>query len=188
MAWAPQPFRDEGCAVMTQILILASFVYLSLLVATIYLARPTIRRILGALAGGVAVALVGPGIEAFAHARGWWRYTADDTPIGPVGMYPLIVVVFAFLGLIGWIVSRRFGWRGLIIFLGTLAVVGTLRDYFVAAKLMGLVVFAPGVFLAIIDGFLWAGLTALAIAVMRLVSGPAGTDRPARRIGDSALS
>ena len=168
---------------MTQILILASCVYLSMLVAAIYFTRATTRRVVGALTGGVAVALVGPGVEAFGHARGWWRYTADDTPIGPVAMYPLIVVVFAFLALIGWIVSRRFGGRGLTVFLGALAVVGTLRDYFIAGKLMGLIVFAPGALLPIIDGFLWAGLTALAIAVMRLVSGPAGIDRPASRLG-----
>jgi hypothetical protein len=61
-----------------------------------------------------------------------------------------------------------------------LAVVGTLRDYFISGNLMGLVVFAPGVVLAIIDAFLWAGLTALAIAVMRGVSGPARDDRLAR--------
>jgi len=29
-----------------------------------------------------------------------------------------------------WIVTRRFGWRGTAVFLGALAVVGTLRDYF----------------------------------------------------------
>jgi hypothetical protein len=46
---------------------------------------------------------------------------------------------------------------------GHSAVVGTLRDYFISGSLMGLIVFAPGVILAIIDAFLWAGLTALAI-------------------------
>ena len=91
-------------------------------------------------------------------------------------MYPLLVVIFAFLALFGWIVTRRFGWRGLTVFLAVLAIVGALRDYFIAGKLLGLIVFAPGVFLAIIDGFLWAGLTALAILVMRLVSGPARID------------
>jgi hypothetical protein len=50
---------------------------------------------------------------------------------------------------------------------------------------MRLVEFAPGIVLAIIDGFLWAGLMALAIAVMRAVSGPAREDRLARRPGDS---
>jgi hypothetical protein len=100
-------------------------------------------------------------------------------------MDPLLVVAFAFLALIGWRVMRRFGTRGLAVFLSTLAVVGTLRDYPIAARLMGLVEFAPGVVLAIIDGLLWAGLTALAIAVMRAICGPAHEDRLARRRGDS---
>src|SRR5690348_7214293 len=123
---------------MTQLIILASCVYLSMLVAAIYFTRATTRRVVGALAGGGAAALVGAGVEALAHARGWWRYTSDDTPIGPVGMYPVIVVVFAFLALIGWIVTRRFGCRGTAVFLGALAVVGALRDYFIAGKLLGL--------------------------------------------------
>ena len=67
-------------------------------------------------------------------------------------------------------------------FLAILAVIGTLRDYFIAGSLMGLVVIAPGVALAIIDALLWAGLTALAITVMCAVSGPSRDDRlaPAR--------
>ncbi len=128
---------------MTQILILASCVYLSLLAAAIYFSRATARRVVGALAGGGVVAIVGLGVEALAHARGWWRYTSDDTPVGPVAMYPAIVVILAFLALIGWTVMRRFGGCGLAVFLGVLAVVGTLRDYLVAGKLMGLIEFVP---------------------------------------------
>ena len=167
---------------MTLILILAWCVYGSLLVAAIYFTQATTRRVLGALAGGCAVALIGAGVEGLAHARGWWRYTSGDTPVGPLAMYPLLVVAFAFLALIGWRVMRRFGLRGLTVFLAILAVIGTLRDYFIAGSLMGLVVIAPGVALAIIDALLWAGLTALAITVMRAVSGPSRDDRlaPAR--------
>ena len=166
---------------MTRILILAWGVYGSSLIATAYFTRATRRRILGALAGGGAVALVGTGVEALGHARGWWRYTFDDTPIGPLAMYPSIVVAFAVLAWIGWRVARRFGTRGLRVFLGILAVVGTLRDYLIAGRLMGLVEFAPGVVPAIIDGLLWAGLTGLAIAVLRAVSGPARDDERADR-------
>src|SRR5262245_41185059 len=166
---------------MTRILILAWCVYGSLLISAAYFTRATSRRILGALAGGGAVALVGTGVEALGHARGWWRYTADDTPIGPLAMYPLIIVAFAFLALFGWRVAARFGACGLSVFLGILAVVGPLRDYLIAGGLMGLVVFAPGVALAILDASLWAGLTGLAIAVMRVVSGPARDDELACR-------
>jgi hypothetical protein len=126
---------------------------------------------------------VGAAVEALAHARGWWRYTSDDTPVGPLAIYPLLVAAFALLALIGWRVLRRFGSRGLTAFLAILAVMGTLRDYLIAGRLMGLVVFAPGVALTIFDAFLWAGLTALAIAVMRAVGGPSRDDRHARRRG-----
>jgi hypothetical protein len=170
---------------MTQILILAWCVYGSLLLTAVYFTRATSRRVLGALAGGGVVAAAGAGVEAWAHARGWWKYTTDDTPYGPLAIYPLLVVAFSFLALIGWRVMRRFGWRGLGVFLAILAVVGTLRDYLIAGRLMGLVVIAPGLVLVIIDACLWAGLTALAIAVMRAVSGPASADRLARRPGDS---
>jgi hypothetical protein len=166
---------------MTLILILAWCVYGSLLVAAVYFTRATARRVLGALAGGGAVALVGAGVEGLAHARGWWRYTADDTPVGPLAIYPLLVVAFAFLALVGWRVLRRFGPRGLAVFLAVLAVVGTLRDYLIAGRLLGLAVFAPGVALVITDALLWAGLTALAVAVMRAVSGPSRDDRLARQ-------
>ena len=60
------------------------------------------------------------------HARAWWSYPSDDTPIDPVGMYPALVVIFAFLALIGWTITRRFGWRSTTVYLSTLANVGTL--------------------------------------------------------------
>ncbi len=161
---------------MTQILVLAACVYLSLLTAAIYFTRAGPRRIAGALAGGAAIAIVGLGVEALAHMQGWWYYPHEDTVVGPLAMYPVLIVMFAFLALIGWRVMRGFGPRGLAVFLGVLAVVGTLRDYFLAGKLMGFIVFAPGVLVPIIDAALWAGLTGLAIGVMRLVSGPAGGD------------
>ncbi len=171
---------------MTQILILAGCVYTTILAAAIYFSRATTRRVMGALAGGLSVALVGSGVEAFAHARGWWRYPDGDSPVGPLAMYPVLVVMMAFLSLFGWVVMRRFGGRGLVVYLVVLAVLGALRDYFISGKLMGLIVFAPGISLAIIDAGLWAGLTAISIGVMRLVAGPASDDRLARRWGDSA--
>src|SRR5262249_3850257 len=86
--WRTDPQRTT----MTQILALATVVYGSLLIAAVYFTRATPRRIAGALAGGVAVAVVGAGVEATAHNRGWWRYTSGDSPYGPPGMYPLIVI------------------------------------------------------------------------------------------------
>jgi hypothetical protein len=165
------------------ILLAATCVYGVLLAATIYFTRPTTRRLAGALAGGAAIAVTGVGIEVLCHTLGFWRYPSTDAPYGPPLMYPLIVLVGAVLSLIGWRISRRFGWRGQAVFLAALAIVGTARDYRIAAGFFHFIEFAPGIGTVLLDAALWAGLTALAQCVMRLVAGPAGGDALARRSG-----
>src|SRR5262245_54602499 len=92
------------------ILIVASCVYAVVLIVTAYFTRATRKRITGALSGGVAVAVVGVGIEYLAHARGWWHYPFSDTTYGPPLIYPVVVLLFAAVALVGWRVTRRFGW------------------------------------------------------------------------------
>jgi hypothetical protein len=163
------------------ILIAASFVYLAVLVATAWFTRATKRRITGALLGGLAVAIVGLGVEFLAHKLGWWHYPFVHTPFGPLLMYPVIVLIFAALALIGWRLTRGFGLRGQAAFLIVLAILGTVRDYRVAAWLPDFIVFAPGIRIVFIDAACWAGLLALALFVMRLVAGPANADPLARQ-------
>ena len=163
------------------ILIAASCVYLVVMVVTAYFTRATRRRVTGALFGGVAVGLVGVVVESLAHAMGWWRYPSVETPCGPPLMYPVVVLLFAALALIGWRVTRRFGWRGQAAFLCAVTIVGTVRDYRVAAWLPEFIVFAPGIGTALVDAACWAGLLALAQAVMRLVAGPVRGDPLARQ-------
>ena len=163
------------------ILIAASCVYLAVLVVTVYFTRATRRRVTGALIGGVAVGVVGVGVECLAHALGWWHYPFVETPYGPPLMYPVVVLLFAALALIGWRVTRRFGWRGQAAFLIAVTILGTLRDYRVAAWLPEFIVFAPGIGTAFIDAACWAGLLAFAQAVMRLVAGPVRGDPLARQ-------
>jgi hypothetical protein len=166
---------------MQLILMMATGVYLAMLAAAIGFTRATARRVAGALIGGGAVAVAGVGIEALAHTLGWWRYPSVETPYGPPMLYPALVLAFALLSLIGWRVTRRFGWRGQVAFLAAVTVVGTLRDYLYAAKYPHWIVFAPGIVTVLVDAACWAGLTALAYAVMRLVAGPARDDPLARR-------
>ena len=163
------------------ILIAASCVYLAVLIVTVYFTRATRGRITGALIGGVAVGVVGVGVEALAHAMGWWHYPSVETPYGPPLMYPVVVLLFAALALIGWRITRRFGWRGQAAFLIAVAILGTLRDYRVAAWLPEFIVFAPGIRIALIDAACWGGLLAFAQAVMRLVAGPVKNDPLARQ-------
>ena len=151
---------------MQQIFLLASCVYLAVLVATAYFTRATARRVLGALAGGVAVAVVGFGVELVAQALGFWRYPGDESGRGPLLLYPLLILVFAVLSLIGWRVMRRFGWRGELVFLAVVAVQGTLRDYFEAGQALEVIELAPGLATVLVDIVCWVGLTALAQAVI----------------------
>jgi hypothetical protein len=163
------------------ILVAATCVYLVALVATVYFTRATVRRVAGALIGGVAVGVMGVGIETLAHTLGWWRYPSVETPYGPPLMYPVLVLLFTTLALIGWRATRRFGWRGQEVFLGAVTVWGVLRDYAVAHRLVGFIVFAPSIRLTLVDDACWAGLMALAQGVMRLVTGPVGGDPLARQ-------
>ena len=119
--------------------------------------------------------------ESFGSAGGWCggRYRRLW---GPLLLYPLLILVFAVLSLIGWRVMRRFGWRGELVFLAVVAVQGTLRDYFEAGQALGVIELAPGLATVLVDIVCWVGLTALAQAVMRLVAGPAMADPLARQI------
>jgi hypothetical protein len=164
-----------------QLLLVATGVYLVFLCGAVYFTRATSRRVLGALAGGVAVAVVGFGVEVLCQALGLWHYPSDDTGRGPALMYPLLILIWAVLALFGWRVVRRFAWRGEVVFLAVVALQGTLRDYFEAGQALGMIALAPGLTTVLVDIVCWAGLTALAQGVMRLVAGPAAADRLARR-------
>ncbi|HEX4737166.1 MAG TPA: hypothetical protein VH331_06360 [Allosphingosinicella sp.] len=164
-----------------QALDIAIGVYFVLLAATVYLTRPNQRRLLGALAGGIAVAIIGVGIEALFHTLGVWRYPSVEQPYGPAMLYPLVVIVFTMLALIGWRVTRRFGWRGQLMFLAILTTMGALRDFLVAERVLGIIVFAPGASPVLVDAGIWIGTVVLAQAVMRLVAGPTAEDRLADR-------
>jgi hypothetical protein len=163
-----------------QAIYIAIGVYLMLLAVTTYFARPTKRRFLGALAGGIAVAVVGVGIESLFHTLGFWHYPSVEEPYGPVALYPLVVVVFTMLALIGWRVMRRFGWPGWITFIAVLTTLGVLRDFLIAEQVLGIIVLARGIGTVLVDAAIWIGTVALAQAVMRLVAGPAVADRLGR--------
>ena len=166
--------------------IVGAGVCLVYLCAAVYFTRATARRVLGALVGGVAVAAVGYGVELACQALGLWYYPSDDTGRGPLLMYPSLAFLWATLALIGWRVVRRFGWRGEVVFLAAVALLGTLRDYFVAGQALGVIVLAPGVTTVLVEIVCWAGQTALTQALMWLVAGPAAADRLARRRWESA--
>jgi hypothetical protein len=162
-------------------LLLATGFYLALLAATTYFTRTTRRRFFAAVAGGIAVAVIGVGVEVLFQTLGFWHYPSADQPYGPPIMYPLIVVMWTVLALLGWRVMRRFGWHGQAIFLLLVTIVGTVRDFLIAEQALGFIVLAPGTLTVVVDAGCWAGTTALAQAVMRIVAGPANADRLSRQ-------
>ena len=80
---------------MPQLLIAATCVYTGAIVATAYFTRATPRRIVGAIAGGVVVAVVGIGIEILCQTLGFWHYPSTSARYGPPLMYPLVGLSFA---------------------------------------------------------------------------------------------
>jgi hypothetical protein len=165
-----------------QAIYIAMGVYLAMFAATLIVTRPNRRRFLGALTGGVSVAVVGVGIESLFHILGFWRYPSVDQPYGPVAIYPLVVVVFTMVALIGWRIMRRFGWTGELIFLAVLTTLAVLRDFMVAEKVLGIVVFAPGITTVLVDAAIWVGVVALAQTMMWFVAGAAAADPLGRKL------
>ena len=78
--------------------------------------------------------------------------------------------------LITWQLVRRFGWRGLAIFVGVVAVIGPPRDYMYAVTFPEWMVFAPGIMPILADSATYVGAMVLGHAVMSLVAGPARND------------
>ena len=165
----------------TRLLLSVTAVYFVGLIALTYFARATRRRFLGALAGGLAVAAVGVGVEMLFQTLGFWHYPSVEQRYGPLLMYPLVLLMWAGYSIIGWRVLRRFGSRGEAVFLALVGLFGAGRDFTVAALRPDLIVISPGIATVLVDVLLWCGLTALAQAVMRFVAGPATADRLARR-------
>lgn len=165
----------------TRLLVLADCVTLILIGITKYLTHATSRRVLGALVGGVTVTLLIVGVDALAEKRGWWHYPNAGAPYE----LPLLYVAAALwygagVALIGWRLTRRFGWRGLAGLIGVAAIVGPARDY-AAASITGVIVFSPGIAPVLLDALCWAGGLALVQGIMRLVAGPARYDRLRQR-------
>jgi hypothetical protein len=91
-------------------------------------------------------------------------------------MYPVIILTWTIYSLIGWRVTRRFGWRGEVVFLAAVSAIGTLRDYQEAGRGLGIITLRPGMVTVLVDVVCWLGLTALAQGVMFLISGPSDSD------------
>ena len=169
----------------TQQLYISDGLYLVLLVVVVVLTRATARRIAGALAGGAALGVVALGVIGVGQKAGWWRMVIIWEP------FPLILMLIgftlcAFVFLITWRIVRRFGWRGLAVFLVVLAVIGPLRDYWYMSRFPEWGSYGQGVAPVLAISATYVLLVVIGHGVMRLVAGPAREDRLARRPWESA--
>jgi len=163
-----------------QQIILWTCAYLVELVVVIYFTRATTLRVVGALVGGAAAALLGMGAIALCEAVGWWRIPFASMPYFLLLFYLGLSISLTPIYLVTWRLARRFRWRGLAVFIGIVAVIGPPRDYLIASMFPKWMVFAPGVAPIVADGVTYVGMVVLGHVVMRLIAGPASDDRLAR--------
>jgi len=164
--------RVLGIPVATFLTIIA-IIYSIILIALTIWWRPGWRRFVALMCGTLAVAVVGPLIEAVAHRAGFWRYTLDsDTLIGPLLFYPLGMLSFFLMGLIAWRIGRRWGMRGQAVYLAVIAVTGPVRDYFEADRWFHIMRFGPGILPIVWDLFAWLALLSIIIVVSEKIGGP----------------
>jgi hypothetical protein len=172
----------------TQQIILWTCAYLIELVAVVYFTRPSARRIVGASSGGIAAACFGMGAIILGNALGLWRVPLARTPYFLALFYFGLTISVTPIYLVTWRLVRRFGWRGLAVFLCIVTVIGPPRDYLIAATFPKWMVFGPGVAPILADAATYAGIVALGYGVMRLIAGPAREDRLVRHPRQAFLS
>lgn len=164
----------------TKQIIVWTCAYLIELVAVVYFTRATARRVIGALVGGACVGCFGLGAIVLGNALGLWRVPIAGTPYFLALFYLGLSISVTPIYPITWRLARRFGWRGLVVFISIVTVIGPPRDYLIAAVFPKWMVFAPGVAPILADAATYAGIVTLGHAVMRLIAGPAREDRLAR--------
>ena len=151
--------------------------YMVALGAVIYFTRATMRRVMGALAGGAVVGFTGMGAIVLGNTLGLWRVPIFWTPYFLTLFFLAFAISVTPIYLVTWRVARRFGWRGLAVCLLIVAMIGPPRDYLYAAKFPEWMVFAPGIAPILADAAAYIGIVVIGHAVMRLVAGRSHEDR-----------
>ena len=140
-----------------------------------YFTRANVRRIASAVVGAAAYSAINYAWDQVAERLGWWSYPAWlGTGRAPLTLYFLAGVAGGAMGLIGWRIARRWGWKGVVGYLLFWTAYAVVHDYggsmaFASSQLM---VFGPG-FLPLLADMLWyvTGNAAVLLAI-RLIGGP----------------
>lgn len=141
-----------------------------------YLTRAPRKRILAALVGALAYAVLNNMWDRVATSMGWWMFPFPNFWLETLVMYiPGGLVMGGAFGLVGWRVVRRFGARGLAGFLACWGVCGLVRDFSGAAvfQVGSLITFSPGIPTVIVDLLNYVTCGALAQVVISSAGGPA---------------
>src|SRR5215469_16345204 len=110
------------------LLSLAPVTALALLV--ISFTRAGLRRFGAALLGGIAGGLLNLVADLVAFRLGLWHYASTHPSYAPPWFYVTAGIGYgAVVSLIGWRIDRRFGRRGVLVFLACIAAFGLLRDF-----------------------------------------------------------
>jgi len=150
--------------------------YLIFFCGVIYLTRSSTMRVIGSLSGGAAAGAFAIFMIAAAGEAGWWSIPSGSISYFWVQLFLGITVSMAPTFLILWRVVRRFGRRGIAVFLIAVAIIGPPRDYLIARSFPEWMVFSPGVVPVFADAMTYVGMVAVGYAVMRLVAGPDDKD------------
>jgi hypothetical protein len=166
-----------------QQIIWITFAYAVELAGVVYVTRAMPRRVGGAVAGGAIAGLLGTGIVALGEMVGWWhwQYPVPFTMGFAVLFHVGTVISLTPLYLVTWRVARRFGWQGLAVSFAFVSIIGPPKDYVMVACFPEWGRFAPGVAPVIADAAAYIAFVATGHIVMRIVAGPAETDRLARQ-------
>jgi hypothetical protein len=148
-----------------------------------FFTRPTVRRLVGALAGGAVVGVLVLGIIDLGDRAGWWHMVLTWEPYF-LTLFVMDCVLFcAAIYLVTWRVARRFGGRGLVVVVLIAAVIGPPRDHWYMAHFPEWGAYAPGIAPVLAISVTYALMIVVGHAVMRLVAGPARGDALAARPG-----
>jgi uncharacterized membrane protein YkvA (DUF1232 family) len=152
-----------------------------------FFTRATLRRMVGVLIGAIPIIPMVMFFDGIAAQRGWWYYPAVTTGDAPLAWYVSAALFYgAALGLVGWRVIRRYGWRGLIGFILAFALFGLMRDYLYSVTTR-LIVFGPGMIPLTADFLSYASGAVVVQILMYWIAGPPRSDLLARQAGGKGV-
>jgi hypothetical protein len=174
----------------TQQLYLFGAIYLFTTLLVAVLTHATLRRIVGALAGGVATGVAKLGIVTLGERLGLWHMAITWEPYF-LALMLIVSSVCGFIFLITWRIARRFGWHGLAVFLAILAAIGPPRDHWYMRRFPEWGSYAPRIAPVLAISAAYVVLVLVGHGLMRLIAGPAGVSagwHAARRSSTNPLT